>query len=155
MKVIIRDLRVEDAEISWKWRNDSEVWKNTVKTWDNEITKEIEEAWIKDVISRKNEKRFAICVEDNEKYIGNIHLNNITQYEAECHIVIGDKVYWNKGVGIRAKNLIDEYARDVMCLKRVYVRVKDINKASLALLAKDNMTLVKEEDGFIYLVREL
>ena len=157
MEVIIRDLRVEDAEVSWKWRNDPEVWKNTKISWTDYVTKEVEEAWIKDVISRKDEKRFAICVVEAgiQKYVGNACLNNITQDDAEYHIFIGNKEYWNKGVGQKTQQLVDEYARNVLHLKRLYAWVKIINKASLAVLAKNNWTYIKEQDGYAYVKIDL
>jgi diamine N-acetyltransferase len=77
MKISIRPLKISDAAISWKWRNDPDVWKLTGRKWNNIATQEMEEQWLEKVIINESEKRFAICVNEDEKYVGNIQLTDI------------------------------------------------------------------------------
>ena len=72
MQVYIRPLTLEDAKTSYKWRNNPKVWELTGSKPDKYITEEMETEWLKNVLQRKNEKRFAVCVKDTDQYIGNI-----------------------------------------------------------------------------------
>ena len=117
MKVLIRDLKIEDAKVSWKWRNDPDVWKLTGRKWNSYVTKRIEENWIKEVKQERNSKRFAICVGEHKRYIGNVQLTEIEDNEAFFHIFIGEKKFWGKGIGTSATKLLIEYAKNNLKLK--------------------------------------
>ena len=81
-RVLIRPLAFKDAGVSYVWRNDPEIWEYTGKRPDRIITREMEEAWIKKVLSEDDSCRFAI--EADGKYIGNIQITNI---EKNNHII--------------------------------------------------------------------
>jgi RimJ/RimL family protein N-acetyltransferase len=149
MKVIIRQLRVEDADISWKWRNDSEVWTLTGRNWNNLVTKEIEAAWIEKVITNTDEVRLAICVEDEQRYVGNIQLTNVEENQAEYHIFIGDKSYWGKGIATLATELLFDYAKDKLQLKKIYLSVHKENEAAQAVYRKLGFEEISVVDNFI------
>ena len=136
MEVIIRDLQPNDAKISYKWRNDPEVWKQTGRKWNNLVTEEIEEQWIRAVIKKPNEKRFAICVGKDLKYIGNVQLTGITKIEGTFHIFIGDKEFWGKGIGTKATQLILSFAKRELSLHRVNLFVKKGNIAAIKVYEK-------------------
>ena len=87
MKILIRPLKIEDAEISFKWRNDPEIWKYTGSRPTTEITKEIEFNWLKKSLKDQTKARFAILADD--VYVGNVQLTDIILNEsAEFHIFI-------------------------------------------------------------------
>ncbi len=155
MNVIIRELKIADAEISWQWRNDPDVWKLTGRKWSNHVTKEIEKAWIAQVISNVDEKRFAICVDDEQKYVGNIQLTDIKNNAAEYHIFIGDKTYWGKGVASQATTLLLDYAREQLNLKKIYLSVNKQNKAARQLYKKFGFEEKENVDDYIYMERIL
>ena len=127
MKIKIRRLKVSDGEISWKWRNDPEVWKLTGRKWSGKINEQTEKDWIKEVIKRENEARFAICVGDDEQYIGNVQLTNIENGQAEFHIFIGEKSFWGKGIGNEATRLMVDYGFNQMGLSKIYLFVREEN----------------------------
>lgn len=122
--------------ISWKWRNDPEVWKLTGSKPDRTITPEIEKAWIQQVLNDDSCRRFAICLEKTDEYIGNVQLTNITDEEAEFHIFIGAKTYWGKGLGTQATDKLIKYAREQMKLKTIYLFVKPDNLAAIKIYKK-------------------
>jgi len=126
--IYIRPLRIEDAAISYLWRNDSEVWKFTGSRPDRLITLEIEKEWIENVINRNNERRYAICLVANDKYIGNVQLTKISEGAAEFHLFIGDKDYWNKGIGKEATKKMIEIGFNELNLEEIYLEV-DIRNA--------------------------
>ena len=98
MKCYLRLLEENDALTSFNWRNDERVWKHTGSRPDRIITQEIETEWIKTILQRDNEKRFAICIESTNKYIGNVQLTGIEDSKAEFHIFIGDVNFWGKNM---------------------------------------------------------
>jgi RimJ/RimL family protein N-acetyltransferase/glycosyltransferase involved in cell wall biosynthesis len=130
-KILIRPLEEKDSEISWKWRNDAEVWEYTGKKPDISVTSEIERDWIKKVLSEKSSKRFAIEVD--EIYVGNIQLTNINGLDAEYHIFIGNKDYWGKGIAFSATQQIVRFAKNVLKLKSVNLFVKPNHERAIKL----------------------
>lgn len=142
-KIYIRPLRETDAETSYKWRNDDAVWQYTENRPNKHITPETELNWIKDVLKCNNEKRFAICIKETDEYIGNVQLTDITGYDAQFHIFIGEKKYWNSGFGTAATSLIVDFAFNELTLQCVYLFVK-----------KDNLPATKsyKKAGFYELI---
>ncbi|MEI8207448.1 MAG: bifunctional GNAT family N-acetyltransferase/class I SAM-dependent methyltransferase [Kiritimatiellales bacterium] len=125
MNVTIRPLTITDAATSYKWRNDPKVWEYTETHPDKEITPEIETEWIIDVLKKKNEMRFAICVDDGlgPVYVGNVQLTEIDGDTAQFHIFIGAKEYWGRGVGSLATEKILQLAEHELGLKTVWLEV--------------------------------
>jgi diamine N-acetyltransferase len=145
MKVILRDLRATDAKISYKWRNDPEVWKFTGTKPDRYITPEIEKHWIIGVLHEKNQKRFAICINENQQYIGNIQLTDINEVNAQFHIFIGDKQFWGKGIATNATKQLIKYAKEELKLNNIYLYVNPLNKAAIKVYEKIGFKKVSED----------
>lgn len=150
MKLTFRELRVEDAEISWKWRNDPEIWKLTQRKWDNYVTKETEEEWIKKILQEKDSRRFAICVGEDQKYIGNIQLTDINEDSAHCGIFIGDKEYWGKGIAKTATQFALDYAKVNLHVKKVIAVVKKKHRNALAVLEKLGFEFLEDDNAENY-----
>lgn len=142
-KVLIRPLVIEDASISWKWRNDPVIWKYTGKKPDIYITEEIEKKWLAEKLAEINSTRFAITVDDI--YVGNIQLTNIRENEsAEYHIFIGDKTYWGKGIASLATSQILRYAKNLLRLKTIYLSVNPENFNAIKLYEKAGFKKVND-----------
>ena len=137
MDVTIRTLRPEDAEISWKWRNDPEIWIYTDRTHTNYITKEIEQAWIEQVLKNERERRFAICIGEEQTYVGNIHISfNENCDVGMCHIFIGEKSQWGKGIATKSTKLLIEYVRQNLPLKKLREKIHANNMAAKIYLGR-------------------
>ncbi|MFT5777409.1 MAG: RimJ/RimL family protein N-acetyltransferase [Crocinitomicaceae bacterium] len=145
----IRPLEETDALISCHWRNNPTIWEHTGSRPDIIITHEIELEWIKKVLLRKDEKRFAICDSQLDKYIGNAQLTNIEDGSAEFHIFIGETSYWGKGVSIVATKLILEHAREILKLEKVYSWVSIKNVASLKMCERSGFRQIEEKDELL------
>lgn len=143
-KVLIRPLVVEDANTSWKWRNDPEVWAQTGNSPDKPITLGIEIEWIKKVIKDETTKRFAITVDD--QYVGNVQLTDVTDSKAQFHIFIGEKSFWGRGIAKQATYQILNYAKEILKLTEVYLYVKKSNVFAIKVYKK-NSFIIDEEDG--------
>ena len=131
MNVRIRPLKEQDAYTSVKWRNDPEVFKFTGNIYNHKITFDNELEWIRKVTANPTDYRCAILVD--EVYVGNIYLTDIKEGTAHFHIFIGDKSYWGKGVAKRASLLILEYAFNVLNIKEVLLRVRNVNTSAYNL----------------------
>jgi len=135
-RIYIRLLEEKDASVSWIWRNDPKVWKHTGAKPNKLITHSIELEWIKEVLQRKNEIRFAICEKETGEYIGNVQLTGINGYDAAFHIFIGDKKSWGRGYGTEATRLLLNYGFNVLNLQSIYLDVKKENKAAIRVYSK-------------------
>lgn len=145
----IRPLQVSDAYTSVKWRNDKEIWLNTINSPDRVITIEDELNWIEKVINEKDSHRFAILV--NNEYIGNIQLTNIKNDESYFGIFIGNKNYWNKGIGAVATLKILKFAFENVNLKRVNLRVRKNNLCAIRLYQNIGFKTIKELNDIIHM----
>lgn len=151
-KVLIRPLKLKDAEISYKWRNDPEIWKYTGTRPNRTITPEIELQWIKEVLKRKDEKRFAICIVETDEYIGNAQLTNINNESAQYHLFIGEISFRGKGIGKQVANLILEFAFYTLGVKEVYSYFNPDNLASIKACEKNGFKFsLKKNNELIYI----
>jgi RimJ/RimL family protein N-acetyltransferase/glycosyltransferase involved in cell wall biosynthesis len=147
-KVLIRPLRISDAQISFKWRNDPKIWELTGSKPKHEITHEIELDWIQKAIADKTTKRFAILVDN--VYVGNIQLTDIIEYDtAQYHVFIGDRNYWGKGVAKLATNQILYYAKVVLGLKNIFLKVRKENFSAIKVYKKNGFKTVNEKEDWI------
>ena len=144
--VYLRPLRREDAQVSWRWRNDADVWKYTFTHPDRLITPEIEDGWITNVLADTSRHAFAICLKNNHKYIGNTYLNIISESSAEFSIFIGEKAYWGKGIGRKATQLTLEYATKVLKIRKIILRVKAGNIKARRAYEKAGFQIMSQKD---------
>ena len=134
--VMLRPLQEEDAQTSYGWRNDARIWQYTGNRPDKVVTEAMERDWLRQVLARPNEARFAICVGAQHTYVGNVQLTHITAGDAEFHIFIGDTRVHGQGVGTQATQLILDYARETLGLHEVYLSVHQDNLAAIRTYEK-------------------
>ncbi|WP_207425891.1 GNAT family N-acetyltransferase [Pedobacter sp. SYSU D00535] len=147
--IYLRPLSVEDAKTSYRWRNNPEVWSYTKFKAEEQISVEVETEWLQNVLKRKNEKRFAICLKNTNQYVGNIQLLNIADRSAEFHIFIGEPSLWGKGIGKAATSLLMNYAFNKIKLSRISLEVKPDNLPGVAVYTRMGFEPTGEHDGFI------
>jgi RimJ/RimL family protein N-acetyltransferase len=150
--IYIRPLEEQDAHVSVNWRNNPEIWKFTGPKPDNIVTIDMELSWIKKVAQRTNERRFAICLLENNQYIGNVQLIDIVETEAQFHIFIGESDYWNLGIGTKATKLILEYGFNTLKLSSIYLLVNKNNKSAIKTYKKNGFKIIDYQDDFIKMI---
>lgn len=150
MKIFIRPLSFEDAKTSYKWRNDPVIWKYTGSKPDRIIQYEDELEWISNVLSRDNEKRFAIIADDN--YVGNVQLTDITRDQAVFQIFIGNQNFWGKGVAFEATRLIISVAFKQLKLKTIKLRVRKGHERAISLYTKIGFQEVSRDEEFLTMI---
>lgn len=148
--IYLRPLQIADAQTSYRWRNNPDVWKLTGSKPDKYITPEMETAWLNGVLKRGTEARFAICLKTDDRYIGNIHLQNIAGKQAEFGgLFIGETSLWGKGIGTQATTLLLAHAFLSLNLDSLYGFVRKEHDASLAMLKKTGFEPEPEAEGHI------
>ncbi|WP_102980805.1 GNAT family N-acetyltransferase [Chryseobacterium scophthalmum] len=145
--VYIRPLQENDAETSYKWRNDPSIWAFTASKPNNVITPEIEKRWMQKVIKDETSRRFAIIADNN--YIGNIQITNINNDSAEYHIFIGVKEWWGKGISHLATYQILHFSKEILKLKKIYLSVSQENISAIKSYIKSGFTEVARENGWL------
>lgn len=150
--IYIRPLKLDDAKISYKWRNNPAIWEYTKYTPTKNITKATETKWIKRVLKNKNEHRFAICLKENDKYLGNIQLIDVMNNSAEFHLFIGETSYWGKGFGKEATALIIDYGFTILGLTSIRLDVHTENFWAQNVYKKMGFMPKKENENYIEMV---
>lgn len=79
----------------------------------------------------------AIIEKNNNSHIGNVSLQNINYINrsAEFAIIIGEKDYWGKGIGIECAKLIINHGFKELNLNRIYCGTLEKNKGMIGLAA--------------------
>lgn len=135
-RIYLRNLRIKDADEEYcRWLNDPKVNKylETRNATIDDLKKYIKE-------KNKSDKCLFLGVFDNKtaKHIGNIKLEPIDfkGKKATFSIMIGDKNYWNKGIGTEATKLFVDYAFNGLNLKKINLGVISENKAAISVYKK-------------------
>lgn len=147
--VFLRPLVIADAMTSFQWRNNPEVWKFTPFRPSAPITAEMETKWLSEILLREDQKRFAICLTDTERYIGNVQLINIADGVAEFHLFIAEMDCWGKGIGSQATSLILDYGFNTLHLDKILLDVNPENSGAVAIYKKLGFKETGYEGGFI------
>lgn len=145
-KIYLRGLQIEDASGNYqKWFNDQEVCQyNTHGIFPMNENQLID--FITATYSSRNTLVLAIVSIEENIHIGNVSLQNIDWIArtAEFAIIIGEKAFWNKGVGLEAAKLIIQHGFNTLNLNRIYCGTSSENFGMQTLAKKLNMT----EEGF-------
>lgn len=131
--IYLRPLVADDAKVSYRWRNNPEIWKHSRFNPSEIITIETESKWLIESLNRKDQIRFAICIEATDEYIGNVQLIKITNKDAEFHLFIGEPCWWGKGIGNKASSLMLNYAFFSLKLLSISLEVHIENKSAMAI----------------------
>jgi len=127
-------------ECSWKWLNDPEI-KELTDT--PVITREIQVAWFD---SLKNKPDYKVWgVENENEKIGVVGLKNISDGRGEYFGYIGEKTYWNKGLGKYMINHVCAIAKE-NGLKEIWLRVLKSNERAVKAYLKYGFITYSESD---------
>ncbi|MEO8447948.1 MAG: GNAT family protein [bacterium] len=140
-KIYLSPISREDISEEYvSWLNDKEVCsENSHATFPNTYSKTL--AYIKSVENSSTDIVFAIRSKKNDDHIGNISLQNINRINrsGEVAILIGNKNYWNKGIGSEAYKLIIEYGFNTLNLNRIASGQTLTNKGMISVCEKSGM----------------
>ncbi len=130
-KVRLRAIEREDIQHFVRWLNDSEVTQFLLIH--SPLSKAMEEKWFDQQVETPPTRGqvFAIetLVNDEWVLIGNCGLHNIDSVNrrAEFGIFIGEKEYWNQGLGTEATRLVLKHGFEDLNLHNIYLNVYSTN----------------------------
>jgi len=137
--VVLRVVEKKDIPLLLLWFNDPEVIQYL--QFYLPLMELQEEKWLEQKSFSENDVVFlieAIMEDGSLKPIGTCGLHEIEwkNRKATAGIAIGDKDFWNKGLGTEAARLIIEYAFNQLNLHRIGTSVYDFNERSIAMQKK-------------------
>ena len=136
-RVYLRALEPEDYKVSIQWRKDEEIWDMLGGT-KYFVSEAYEKKWVEDTIFGSKDVKLAVCLAENDKYIGNVYMTDINEVNRSCtsHILIGDKDYWGQGYAREALELAIDYMFNERNIHRIQAHVLVSNQASLKMHQK-------------------
>jgi len=130
------ELKEEYVELYRDWINDLQV-SQFITHFGNVLTKEEEKNWY-EAQAESDEPTFTIHHISDDKPIGNCGLHNINRENdhAEMGILLGEKKYWNKGLGTEAVRLITDFGFTALGLHGISLAVKGFNERATRVYEK-------------------
>jgi [ribosomal protein S5]-alanine N-acetyltransferase len=119
--VILRPLERADLNERYlSWLNDPEVTRYT-ETGTFPSTAEDLESYYRGVTGSKNDVILAVVDKKSGRHVGNVKLGPIhwVHRRATFGILIGEKDFWGKGIGLEATRLMVEYGFQRLNLRRI------------------------------------
>ncbi len=134
-KCYLSPINMEDVEKYTEWVNDPEIFP-LVFFGASAIGLEKEREILKSL--NADGTIFAIVEKDTNKAIGNCGFNHIDHVHrmAEFGIFIGEKTFWNQGIGFEAIQLCLDYGFNVLNLHSVELKVISYNKRAIQCYEK-------------------
>ncbi len=132
----LRGLERDDLPKMVEWINDHDVTRLLFMGERPANVELLEEQWEKDQHNH-NEITFAVCTKD-DVFIGTTGLYSInwTARSAEFRIFLGEKAYWNRGIGTECTKLMVVYGFDRLNLNRIWLGVNAENKGGVRAYEK-------------------
>lgn len=136
-RVYLRALEPMDYKTSINWRKDDEIWGMLGGT-KYFVSEAYEKQWVEKTIFDSKDVKLAICLKENNRYIGNVYMTNIDMQKQSCHshILIGEKDCWGKGYAKEALTLLCDYMFAERNIHRIQAIVLESNQASLKMHQK-------------------
>ncbi|MDO4779072.1 MAG: GNAT family N-acetyltransferase [Tissierellia bacterium] len=136
--ISIRKFKESDIENKVKWINDEE--NNQYLHYELPLDVEKTRNWFK---NKNDSKRYDAVIEYEGIPVGLIGLLDIKDGKAEYYVIIGDKKFKKKGIGIEATKLIIEYGKNVLKLNSVIGYTETGNENMINLFLKSGFEEVE------------
>ena len=125
--VYFRPITLEDTDLIVAWRNTDRVRKNFI--YQKPFTAEGHLNWMETKVATGEVIQFILCETESERPIGSVYFRDIDpeNRKAEYGIFIGEEEMAGKGYGTLAAKGAVAYARDVLKLHKLILRVFEDN----------------------------
>lgn len=147
-RIRFRGAERSDLNTFVKWINDPEVTAGLGIIYP--FSQVEEDAWFEKMLLRPLEEHILVIEakvagkdgEESWKMIGSCGFAPIDwrNGSAEFGINIGEKSYWNQGLGTEAVRLLCKHGFDTLNLNRIYLRVLDTNQRAIRAYEKADFT---------------
>ncbi|MDO4294181.1 MAG: GNAT family protein [Eubacteriales bacterium] len=122
-KIFLRPIGPEDTDRIVDWRNRERVRRNFI--YQKPFTRQGHEEWMKNQVGTGRVEQFIICEKPSGRPVGSVYFRDIDREnkKAEYGIFIGEEEAAGHGLGSETARLAVAYARDVMKLHKLMLRV--------------------------------
>lgn len=136
-RVYLRALEPDDYKTSIKWRKDDAIW-DMLGGPKYYVSEAYEKKWVEDVVFSSKDLKLAICLCEDDRYIGNVYMTDIDLVNRKCvsHIMIGEKDCWGKGYASEALSMAIDFMVNERGVQRIEALVLEENEPSLRLFEK-------------------
>ncbi len=149
-KCYLSPVSIEDAEKYTEWINDLEI--GQFMLFSSAIYDvERERQALRQLMD--NSTVFAIVEKDTNKAIGNCGLHYLSDVHrhASFGIFIGEKTYWNQGIGYEATMLTLDYGFNIMNLNNISLEVHDYNQRAVRCYEKAGFKYAGKRRSYIFM----
>ena len=129
--VYFRPITIEDTDKIVSWRNTERVRRNFI--YQRPFTKEGHLQWMETKVASGEVIQFILCETKNDRPVGSVYFRDIdpVNKKAEYGIFIGEADAAGKGYGTLAAKGAVAYAKDVMKLHKLMLRVFEDNTGAV------------------------
>lgn len=126
----------EETVIKWlEWMNDPEILQFMYDT--EPYTHDEIARWVKKVTSDPRRHYFSIIADSQDVGFVSLRQDEQPKTSAEIGIVIGDKYYWDKGIGSQTVKQVETYAKNEIGLTNIRAMIKPENERSIRLFTNN------------------
>lgn len=149
-KCYLSPISLDDAEKYTEWVNDMEIGQFLLLT-SSVIDLENEKETLQRLM--RQQTIFAIVEKDTNKVIGNCGLHEVSEVHrrAQFGIFIGEKTYWNQGIGTEATALALDFGFNIMNLNNITLEVFGYNQRAIRCYEKVGFKLVGTRRDYIFM----
>lgn len=136
----LRALEPEDLDVLYRWENDPDLWTygNTLAPYSKFALREYIAESRQDIFLTR-QLRLMIMLKEGNKTVGTIDLYDFDPMNLRAGVgILLDQEYRNKGLGVQALLLIQQYAFEFLILKQLFAYIPQSNIHSIKLFAKCN-----------------
>ncbi|MDD2331216.1 MAG: GNAT family protein [Candidatus Cloacimonetes bacterium] len=149
-KCYLSPVSIDDVEKYTEWVNDLEIGQFVLfSAGVYDLDKE------RDTLKALMQKTsiFAIVERDTNKVIGNCGLHEVNEVHrrASFGIFIGEKTFWNQGIGTEATELILDYSFNIMNLNNISLEVVAYNQRAVKCYEKVGFKYVGRRRNYIFM----
>ncbi len=145
----IKFSKINKLKISKKWiawLNDPKVRRYSTQKIKYNFSKQ--KIFLRNKLKDKSSIIFAVFVDS--EHIGNLEITRINRFHKHCEIMylIGEKKYWNQGLGTIIVEFGVNYARKNLKLKKIIAGTFSDNFSSIKVLKKNNFKIEGKISNF-------
>lgn len=102
------------------------------------VSEDYEKKWVENTIFESKDLKLAVCLVENDKYIGNVYMTDINMINRSCesHILIGEHDFWGQGYAREALMLAIKYMFEERNMHRIQANILESNVSSLKMHEK-------------------
>lgn len=149
--IYLRTLEPEDADIIWRWENDTSLWRvsHTKVPFSKKMI--LDYVTTAHDINVHRQIRFIICDNETKESIGTVDLFDYDAFHrrAGIGILIADPKKRQKGIAQEALKVVIDYAFETLCLKNIYCNILEDNEASHQLFKKAGFSCIGTKKDWI------